>query len=159
MKKLKQRNPCIKKIEIEESDGTKKVIGKYNVDKKIFTCDRMKSEHFMRKWNAWGLDKNLVDFLANEGAIIHLNDKESKWEYECQAVDMKLYSLVEEHKQHRPQYFLPIDKWNLLKIKNHSMIMECLEKDCKNNFNKRCLRGVVSIGTNGECSNYEDRQG
>lgn len=158
MKKLKQTNPNLKKIEIVEADGTKKVIGKYDMQKKIFTCDRIKSEHFMRKLNAWGLDKNTVDFLAQNRALIHLNDKESKWEYECEALDMQLYSHVEEHKQHRPQYFLPLDKWEVKKIKNRSMIIECQEKDCEHNFGNQCMRGTVKLGKNGECVSYVDRQ-
>jgi hypothetical protein len=156
-KKLKPPSRDIKRIEIVETDGEKKTIGKYDTVNKVFSCERKKSEHFMRKWNAWGLDKNVADFLAKERAIIRLKDKETKWEYECEAVDMVSESKIEEHSKHRPQYFLPIDKWEVKKIKNRSMVIECLEKDCAHNFGKQCLRGVIKLGKEGECSSYEDK--
>lgn len=156
--KLKKKSSNIKRIEIVEKDGTKKTIGKYDIEKKIFTCERKKSEHFMKKWNAWGLDKNVVDFLAKEQAVIHLKDKDTKWEYKCEAVDMIIYSKIGEFNQHRPQYFLTLDKWEPVKIKNRSMIIECLETGCTHNFGNQCLRGVIKLGRDGECVSYEDRQ-
>lgn len=157
-KKRKAPSQSIKKIEIIEADGEKRVIGKYDTEKKVFTCDRNKSEHFMRKWNAWGLDKGVVDFLSANHAVIALRDKETKWEYKCEAIDMVLKSKVEEHSKHRPQYFLNISEWEVVKVKNRSMVIECLEKDCAYNFGGQCLRGVIKIGKEGDCASYEDKQ-
>lgn len=157
-KKLKPPSKDIKKIEIVESDGEKKIIGKYDTINKVFMCERKRSEHFMRKWNAWGLDKNVTEFLAQERAKIRLKDKESKWEYECEATEMLAHSKIEEHSKHRPQYFLPIDKWELKTVKNKSMVIECLEKDCAHNFGNQCVRGVIKLGREGECTSYEDKR-
>lgn len=153
----KKKNPA-QKIQITEADGAKKVIGKYDPNKNLFTCDRTKSEHLLRKWNSWGLDQKVVEFLATKGATIRLKDKETKWEYECKAVDLVTYGRVQEFNQHRPQLFLSVDQWGIVTAKNRSCVIECLEKDCVHNFSNNCMRGVIRIGTNGECNGYEDRQ-
>jgi len=156
-KKQPKKKNLIQKIQIKEKDGTVKVIGKYDPFKKLFTCERKKSEHFMRKWASWGLDAKVVEFLVQERAKIHLKDKETKWEYECEATDFTMYGRIEEYNQHRPQYFLNIDYWEVVTAKNRSTVIECSEVDCRFNFANQCIRGVIRIGANGECQGYEDR--
>lgn len=145
------------KIQVKEKDGAVKTIGEYDSEKKIFTCKRKKSEHFMKKWSAWGLDAKAVDFLAKEGAIVHLKDTETKWEYKCEAVDFKIKGKIEEFNQHRAQYFLPLVEWEVVSAKSRSLVIECLEKDCKHNFGNQCMRGVIRIGEKGECVSYEEK--
>ena len=120
--------PKKQKIQVKEADGNVKVIGEYDPNTKIFTCKGKRSEHLMRKWMAWGLDVKAVDFLSKEQAIVHLKDTESKWEYKCEAIDFKIKGKLEEFNQHRPQYFLPLEEWEVVKAKSRSMIIECLEK-------------------------------
>ena len=120
--------PKKQKIQVKEADGKVKVIGEYDPNTKIFTCKRRRSEHLMRKWMAWGLDAKAVDFLSKEQAIVHLKDTESKWEYKCEAIDFKIKGKLEEFNQHRPQYFLPLEEWEVVKAKSRSMIIECLER-------------------------------
>ena len=157
IKKAKKKNK-IQKIQITENDGVTKVIGKYDSDKKEFSCIRIKSEHFMRKYNAWGLDTKVVEFLIKEGASISLKDKETKWEYKCEATEFSLNGILKEFNQHRPQYFLPLSFWEVTNAKNRSMIIECLEVDCRFNFGNQCVKGTITISNNGECAGYEDRQ-
>ena len=116
-----------------------------------FSLVRERSEHLMRKWMAWGLDAKAVDFLSKEQAIVHLKDTESKWEYKCEAIDFKIKGKLEEFNQHRPQYFLPLEEWEVVKAKSRSMIIECLEKDCKHNFGNQCMRGVLDWEKRGMC--------
>ncbi len=149
--------PKKQKIQVKEADGNVKVIGEYDPNTKIFTCKRKRSEHLMRKWMAWGLDAKAVDFLSKEQAIVHLKDTESKWEYKCKAIDFKIKGKIGEFNQHRPQYFLPLEEWEVVKAKNRSMIIECLEKDCKHNFGNQCMRGVIRLGEKGECVSYEEK--
>jgi hypothetical protein len=155
-KRLKKKSK-LQPIQITEKDGTKKIIGKFDPEKKLFICDRKKSEHFMRKYGAWGLDQKVVEFLILQRAKVHLKDTESKWEYECDAVDFTLHGKIEEFNQHRPQYFLPLSNWEVVKITNRSMVIECKETDCRHNFANQCMRGVIRIGDTGECEGYEDR--
>lgn len=145
------------KIQIKELDGTLKVIGEYDPNTKIFTCKRKRSEHLMRKWMAWGLDEKAVNFLIKEQAVIHLRDTESSWEYKCEAIDFKMKGHKEEFNQHGSQYFLAIENWEILKAKSRSLVVECLEKDCKHNFGNQCMRGVIKIGIDGGCVGFEEK--
>lgn len=149
--------PKKQKIQVKEADGEVKVIGEYDPNTKTFTCKRKRSEHLMRKWMAWGLDAKAVDFLSKEQAIVHLKDTESKWEYKCEAIDFKIKGKLEEFHQHRPQYFLPLEEWEVVKANSRSMVIECLEKDCKHNFGNQCMRGVIRLGEKGECVSYEEK--
>jgi len=155
VRKVQKSKPQI--IQITEKDGSVKKIGKYHLETKLFRALRNRSEHFMLKHNAWGLDSKVVDFLTKESATVVIKDKESKWEFKALAGDFKVYGILEEHKQHRPQYFLPLNFWEVIRANNKSFIIKCKETCCRHNFGKNCLRGVITIGENGECDNYEDR--
>jgi len=154
MKKAKKEG--VKIIQITEADGAVKKIGKYNSNTKVFSCTRKRSEHFMRKLNSWGLDSVVVNFLIQEEAIIRLKDSESKWEYECDPKDFKIYGTLEEFHQHRPQYFLPLDYWKVIVAKGRANVIECKEESCRFNFGKNCLAGIIKINEKGECDNYEE---
>lgn len=156
-KKKKQIKNKVRIIQVKEADGKIKKIGKYDEDKNTFYTERDKTTHFMRKYNAWGLDLKTVEFLAQRQAKVHVKDKESKWEYECYAKDFILYGKEYEYNQHRPQYFLNIEKWQVVKAKACSQVIKCDETDCKHNFGRMCFRGVVTINSKGECAGYEDR--
>lgn len=151
-KKLKKQ-----KIQVKEADGKTKLIGEYDPNTKIFTCKRKRSEHFMRKWMAWGLDSKAVDFLVKEKAVVLLKDMESKWEYKCEAVDFKIKGKLEEFNQHRPQYFLHIGEWEVVSAKSRSVVIECLDKDCRYNFGNQCTRGVIRLGDKGECMSFDEK--
>lgn len=158
MKKVKKKvtaKPM--SIQVTEEDGVVKTIGKYFPDEKILRVNRTKSEHFMVKHNAWGLDAKVVDFLIQKGASVVIKEKETKWEFTSEAGNFKVYGILEEHKQHRPQYFLPVQYWEVARANNKSYILTCKETGCKYNFGKNCLRGVITIGESGECAEYEDR--
>lgn len=144
-------------IEIKEKDGTKKTVGKYDAENKIFTSIRKRSEHFLRKTNSWGIDQKVVEFLIEKRAKIQIKDSESKWTYECSAIEFDAHGHVLEFNQHRPQYFLPLEYWNVTSAKGRSCVIECLETDCTHNFGKNCFRGAIKIGKEGECTTYEDR--
>lgn len=157
MKETKKAPPKKQKIAITDDSGKQVFVGEYNSETKVFTCKKKKSEHFMRKFNSWGLDAKVVDFLAKEGATIHLKETEEKWEYEAQAVDFKLYGQEGKFGEHKSQVFLALDKWKVVKLKNRACILECGEVDCRFNFAKNCLSGSIKLGREGNCESYEDR--
>src|SRR3712207_7743297 len=68
MNTKKAKTTKLQKVQIKEDNGKLKTIGKYNIETKVFECSRAKSEHFFRKYNAWGLDSATVKFLAKEQA-------------------------------------------------------------------------------------------
>jgi hypothetical protein len=153
---VKKEPPKI--IEITEGNGDKKKLGKYFPTDKIFQCVRNRPEHFMRKLNSWGMDAKVVDFLVQMKATVEIKDSDTKWVYLTNASTFKAYGVIQEHKDHRPQYFLELKHWTVTKAKGMSQIIECKEINCSHNFSLNCLSGVVKIGDKGDCVSYEDRQ-
>ena len=144
-------------IKVTEKDDAVKIVGKYYPDKHEFRAERTKTEHFMVKHNAWGLDAKVVDFLLQNNADIIIKEKETKWEFKTSAGDFKLYGILEEHKQHRPQLFLSLDHWEITRARERSYVIKCEETGCNFNFGLNCMRGVISISKDGECSEYLDK--
>jgi len=157
MNTKKAKTTKLQKVQIKEDNGKLKTIGKYNIETKVFECSRAKSEHFFRKYNAWGLDSATVKFLAKEQATIVLKDTESKWKFESEAIDFIAHGQVVEYKPHRPQYILPIKYWRVLQAKNRACILKCKETTCKYNFALLCLYGGVELDEDSKCTNYEER--
>lgn len=156
MKKKSKLVPSVW-VQVTKQDGKVNKIGKYFPDKKLFVATRERSIHLMKKWNAWGIDAKVLEFLVGEQATIKIKDKETKQEFEILAVDLKLKGKIGEFNQHRPQVFLNVNEWEIVKTKNRSYIIECLEKDCTHNVVNHCLKGVVKIGASGECVSYKDK--
>lgn len=157
MAKRAKKKENVSKIQVVEKDGATKVIGSYFSDKHVFTCKRKRSEHYMKKLKSWGLDAKVVEFLAKEGAKIILTDTESKWEFECDAVDFVVYGVKQEYNQHREQVFLEDKYWRVNVAKNRCYVIRCEEVDCKFNFNCNCTKGAIKINKEGLCDNYMDR--
>lgn len=155
MKKIvkKKEKPSI--IQVTELDGKAKRIGRFFKSERLFRADRKKSEHFMYKYNAWGLDAKVVDFLVKENSKVIIRDTESKWEFQCDAGDFKIYGKLEEHNQHRPQYFLSLDHWTIIKAKNLTCVLKCMDESCRHNYAQKCVRGVIEIDSETGCTGYE----
>jgi hypothetical protein len=156
-KKRKPKKKDIVVIQVTETDGEVKRIGKYDPNKKLFIAERNRSEHFMIKLNSWGLDAKVLDYLVKESATIHIKDKESKQTYAVKAGDFKFNGVLEEHGKHRPQMFLELNFWEVVQTKNKSYVLKCEETDCRFNIAKYCVRGIISIGEDGECTGFEDK--
>ena len=154
MKKKKIHKEVKQSIQIEEKDGKLRTIGEYYPERKIFKCNRKKSEHYMRKLEAWGLDANTVKFLIKQGATVELKDTDSNWSFSCKASDFLLYGTIEEHLTHRPQYFLPSKRWTTTKATHKTSVLRC-GAICESNFGGNCLRGVIELNNKGECINFE----
>jgi hypothetical protein len=155
VKKPPKEKPRI--VQIKEADGAVKKIGKYYPEEKLFKCDRAKSEHFMNKYNGWGLDAKVVDYLISQNADVLLKDTESKWEFRAFSGDFKIYGKLDEFDKHRPQYFLSIDHWTVERGRQRSYVHRCQETTCAYNFATNCVRGVISIGEDGQCAEYNER--
>ena len=151
-KKLKRLTKLA--MQITESDGKVRTIGHYFPEQRVFRCTRNKSEHYMRKLEAWGLDANTVKYLIKENATVELKDTETKWTFSCKASDFLVYGTIEEHKTHRPQYFLNIKKWEVVRATNKSSVLKC-HAVCKHNMFGNCIRGTIEITKDGECLNLE----
>lgn len=141
-------------IVIKDS-GSDRLIGYYKEETKTFECTREKDKHFMRKNQSWGLDKKVVDYLVPQNATVLLIDKESKWKYSAKAKDFKTYGSLLEFHEHGEQYFLPVDRWQVIRANNRSYVVSCQNKLCRFNFASNCILGGLRISEDGGCLNYE----
>ena len=141
-------------IVIKDS-GADRLIGHYKEETKVFECTRDKDKHFMRKNQSWGLDRKVVDFLVLQDATVELTDRESKWKYKVKAKDFKTYGTLYEFHEHGEQYFLGVDRWQIVRAKDRSYVVECKNKLCRFNFANNCILGGLRISEDGGCLNYE----
>ena len=142
---------------ITEKDGSAKRIGKYYKESNILRAEVQKSANFMPKFNAWGMDTKVIDTMTSYRAMIIIKDTESKWEYKCPAAKIKEFGTVLEQSKCRPQYFLNVKEWTVIRATHKTYIIECLEEDCRHNFSKQCLVGVIKLNREGSCISYEDK--
>lgn len=154
LKKSKPKKTRGTPVTLKYGEETR-VIGHYIEDKKLFECTRSKEAHFMRKNQSWGLDRKVVDFLVVQDASVVLTDKDSKWKYKTNAKNFKTFGTLSEYGQHGEQYFLPVEKWEILRAKDRSYIVKCNNKLCRHNFASNCVLGGVIISDDGGCINYE----
>jgi hypothetical protein len=67
-----------------------------------------KSKHLFRKWNAWGIDKTIVDGLIRDGIeIIKIHETEEKIDYSIPVKDF-FQKGIEADFGHSKQIFLPV---------------------------------------------------
>lgn len=88
-----------------------KIIGE--ISDKVFCKKVIKSKHLLRKWNAWGIDKSVVDSLVRDGIqkiIVH--DKEEKINYEI-SVKNFVEKGLEADLGHSMQIFLPLEYFDM----------------------------------------------
>ncbi len=100
-------------IRVTETDGTKKVVGVYDSDTKIFTTKRNIGKHLFRKFNAYGLDKKLVlDYLVPWEATIHIIEIPSRKVYKISAKDFVKHGVPISYHQHREQLCVNREQFN-----------------------------------------------
>lgn len=146
-------------VTIKVDEDKTKVVGKFNKTTKEFKYKLSKENDFNHKFNGWGIDEKVLNFLVQQGAKILLTDTTLKWEYEVLASDFKFYGKLLEPKWEgaRTVRFLDLDYWKLTKIVGRTQVLKCHETYCEHNFNRICLRGVIEINENGECEGFEDK--
>lgn len=105
----------INDIKITEANGKKKIIGTYDDKKNIFTTKRSLTKHLLKKYNAWALDKKLVEtILAPKGAIIVIHETSERVEYRINASEFLDLAREVNFNEHRPQLYLHRDKFQTL---------------------------------------------
>lgn len=99
---------------ITENDGKRKNVGVLNTDTNMFFTYRDGKKHLLRKYNAWALDKKLVDtVLKSTNALIVIVDTTTKIRYTIETnVFISEATLIEFH-QHRPQLYLNKERFNV----------------------------------------------
>jgi hypothetical protein len=155
---MREKKTPVDTVTITLDSGDKVRVGKYDSDAKTFYYAQFYDKEFNQKLGAWGLDEKVVDFLVERRAKVVLKDMYSKWEYTVSAANIKVEgTLVPAKGKDRSKYYLPLEKWTVIKAKDRSYVVKCAEEDCKHNFYHSCLRGVIEIGEDGQCSGYEDK--
>ena len=83
-----------------------KIIGKVSGD--VFCKKVVKSKHLLRKWDAWGIDKTVMDNLIRNGiSKIIIHEKEEDVDYETSVKDF-VEKGKEEDFGHGKQMFLSL---------------------------------------------------
>jgi hypothetical protein len=83
-----------------------KIIGKVSGD--AYCTKVVKSKHLLRKWDAWGIDKTVMDNLIRNGiSKIIIHEKEEDFDYETSVKDF-VEKGIEEDFGHGKQIFLPL---------------------------------------------------
>jgi len=93
-------------------NGTKKKIGLWDMDSKIFYIRRNIQKHFMRINKSWGLDQKTYEFLRTQGMkkvslIIYPQNKK----YECSVEDIENNKTMANFGNHRLQIFVNEKYW------------------------------------------------
>jgi hypothetical protein len=93
-----------------------KFIGKISED--TFCKNVKKSKHLLRKWNAWGIDKAIVDSLMRDGVQkIRVHEKEENIDYETSVKDF-VEKGVEGDFGHGKQIFLQLEYFDTTATKS-----------------------------------------
>jgi hypothetical protein len=99
----------MKAMDTKFKNASGKVIGKVSGD--VFCKKVVKSKHLLRKWNAWGIDKAVVDSLIRNGIkqiIVH--EKEENIDYETSVKDFVEKGIKEDF-GHGDQIFLSLENF------------------------------------------------
>ena len=99
----------LKPFKIFNSSG--KAIG--TLEGAVFTKTVRKSKHFLRALQAWGTDKQVLEYLKAEGcAVVRLLDRESGLTYEA-PLDRIFSGGIEKDFGFGVQVFLPEREWTI----------------------------------------------
>lgn len=105
------------KVVITEDNGNKRIIGEYDKENKIFITHREGEKHLFRKYNAWAVDKKVVEMLQKEGnPLIVIIDVKNKVRYEISTKDFIKYANEIQYYEHRKQLYVPKEKFRRVSI-------------------------------------------
>lgn len=106
----------IYKIVITEDNGDKRNVGEYNEETNTFITYREGKKHLLRKYNAWAIDKKVLNMLLEkENPLIEIIDTKSKEKYIVLSEDFNKYGKEIQFHQHRKQVYLEKDKFKVIK--------------------------------------------
>ena len=95
-------------VKITDGYGKKRYIGYLHTD--TLHLERYKSKHFFRKYQAWAIDKAIIE-QHPQILIFVLTDKESGIKYLATRRDFDIHARIIEFEGHLPQLALPIECW------------------------------------------------
>lgn len=100
-------------IVIKQADGELRRVGSYVEEEGSLYLTRTRKKHFMRKLNAWGLDREVFeDLYENRGlkeVKIFVRDRNKR--VVANAEDFVEHGEYMHFKPHRPQIFLNEEWW------------------------------------------------
>jgi hypothetical protein len=96
-----------------------KIIGKISGD--VFCRNVKKSKHLLRKWNAFGIDKAVLDNLIRNGIQkIKVHETEEDIDYETSIKDFVEKGIEAEFANCGKQIFLPLENFDKKDIKQNN---------------------------------------
>jgi len=97
----------VKDIVLTEDNGVKKRVGQLDITNNVFITKRDSVKHLLRKYNAWAIDKKLVEeILVPRNALIRIESIGERVFYELEAVTFKELASETTYYQHRTQLYL-----------------------------------------------------
>ncbi len=98
-------------------DGSRRVLGTYLENYKIFRVVRSKKEHFMRKYQAWGVDEDIFKGLCREGLKgVVLFEMDSGEVFKTSSRNILEHGIRDEFWPHKAQIFLHEDYWDKITL-------------------------------------------
>jgi hypothetical protein len=104
-----------KAVKIKQDNGEIRMIGTFNEKSKILRVIRRRSQHFMRKLSAWGLDAKVFNGLYEDRGLrkIILRETEEHKKFEISAKTFKEKGKYLHFKPYRPQIFVEEKFWEV----------------------------------------------
>ncbi|MBO8161139.1 MAG: hypothetical protein H0Z24_05835 [Thermosipho sp. (in: Bacteria)] len=104
------------KVVITEKNGEKRNIGYYDDEKNEFVTLRDNGKHLLRKYNAWAIDKKLLEeLLAPKNTTIIIKDTKNRKAYKINAKEFLEKGREVDFHQHRKQIYLNINSFEVTK--------------------------------------------
>jgi hypothetical protein len=108
--------PRLKDIIVKEDNGVKKRVGRLNESDNIFITKRDSTKHLLRKYNAWAIDKKLVEeILVPKNTLIRIESLNERKIYELHAQEFVALAKETDYYQHRPQLYVNKEKFRVRK--------------------------------------------
>lgn len=99
------------KVFIQDKTGRIRMIGMYDDKNGIFMSRRSSAKHKMIGRNEWGINKQVLDELAQAKARVRIIDTDTGAEYWSPAEVIQQEARVGGYAGQERQYFMELDKW------------------------------------------------
>jgi len=101
-------------VRITQTNGEKRIIGRFSAKTKEFISKRKKSLHFYRKLNSWGIDTKAFEGLIEQGLEkVIIIEERSGDRYVAGVETIQEHGKYLHHKPHRAQIFLEEKYWEV----------------------------------------------
>lgn len=99
-------------VYLMEEQGKRKIIGQYDIKEKIFSSERFRSKHYLRKYQGWGIDSEVFHDMCSAGLkYLVIHDKESNSFFKIKTATFKEHMQSFYIPPHRSQFVVSEKYW------------------------------------------------